>query len=64
MTTQKLSDLNRELTGAQADRINKEAVYQSALAGNYDAIPAVRLSGVIQEIQKQQGMLSVNTPKP
>lgn len=58
VTTQKLSDLNRELTGAQADRINKEAVYQSALAGNYDAIPAVRLSGVIQEIQKQQGMLS------
>ena len=58
VTTQKLSDLNRELTGAQTDRINKEAVYQSALAGNYDSIPAVRLSGVIQDLQKQQGTLS------
>ncbi len=28
VTTQKLADLNRELTEAQADRINKEAVYQ------------------------------------
>jgi polysaccharide biosynthesis transport protein len=57
ITTQKLADLNRELTGAQADRINKEAVYQSAQAGNYDAIPAVRQSGVIQDLQKQQGTL-------
>jgi polysaccharide biosynthesis transport protein len=58
ITTQKLADLNRELTAAQTDRINKEAVYQSAQAGNYDAIPAVRLSGVIQDLQKQQGALS------
>jgi len=58
ISSQKLADLNRELTGAQTDRINKEAVYQSAQAGNYDAIPAVRLSGVIQDLSKQQGMLS------
>jgi capsular exopolysaccharide synthesis family protein len=58
VTTQKLSDINRELTGAQADRINKEAVYKSAEAGNYDSIPAVRQSGVIQDLQKQQGALS------
>jgi capsular exopolysaccharide synthesis family protein len=58
VTTQKLADLNRELTGAQTDRISKEAVYQSALAGNYDAIPAVRLSAVIQDLQKQQGTLN------
>ena len=42
-----------ELTEAQADRINKEAVYQLAQAGNYDAIPAVRESPVIQDILKQ-----------
>jgi succinoglycan biosynthesis transport protein ExoP len=58
ITTQKLADLNQELTAAQTDRINKEAVYQAALAGNYDSIPAVRTSAVIQEIQKQQGTLS------
>lgn len=58
VTTQKLADLNSELTSAQADRISKEAVYQSAQAGNYDAIPAVRLSGVIQDLAKQKGTLS------
>jgi len=58
VTTQKLADLNRELTGAQADRINKQAVYQSAQSGNYDAIPAVRESGVIQDILRQQSLLS------
>jgi len=58
VTTQKLADLNRELTQAQADRINKEAVYQLAEAANYDAIPAVRESPVIQESLKRQGELS------
>jgi len=58
VTTQKLADLNRELTAAQADRINKQAVYQLAEAGNYDAIPTVRESPVIQESLKRQGELS------
>jgi capsular exopolysaccharide synthesis family protein len=58
VTTQKLADLNRELTGAQADRINKEAIYQLAQAGNYDAIPAVRESPVLQASLKRQGELS------
>ena len=58
VTTQKLADLNHELTEAQADRINKDAVYELAKAGNYDAIPAVRESPVIQESLKRQGALS------
>lgn len=58
VTTQKLADLNRDLTEAQADRINKEAVYELAVAGNYDAIPAVHESPVIQESLKRQGELS------
>jgi polysaccharide biosynthesis transport protein len=58
VTTQKLADLNRELTEAQADRINKQAVYELAKAANYDAIPAVRESSVIQESLKRQGELS------
>jgi len=58
VTAQKLGDLNRELTEAQADRINKDAVYELAKAGNYDAIPAVRESPVIQESLKRRGELS------
>ena len=58
VTTQKLADINRELTGAQADRINKEAVYELAEVANYDAIPAVRESPVVQDSLKRQGELS------
>jgi succinoglycan biosynthesis transport protein ExoP len=58
ISSQKLADLNKQLTDAQADRINKEAVYQLAQAGNYDAIAAVRESGVIQDILKQESALS------
>jgi len=58
ISSQKLADINKQLTDAQADRINKEAVYQLAQAGNYDAIAAVRESQVIQEILKQQSTLS------
>ena len=58
ITTQKLSDLNRELTAAQADRINKEAGYQLAQTENYDAIPAVQASPVIQDALKRKSDLS------
>ena len=58
ISSQKLADLNKQLTDAQMDRINKEAVYQLAQAGNYDAISAVRESAVIQDILKQQSTLS------
>ena len=54
ISTQKLGELEKQLTEAQADRINKEAVYQLAQSGNYDAIAAVRESAVIQDILKQQ----------
>jgi capsular exopolysaccharide synthesis family protein len=58
ISTQKLADLNKQVTDAQADRINKEAVYQLAQSGNYDAIAAVRDSQVIQDILKQQTTLT------
>jgi succinoglycan biosynthesis transport protein ExoP len=58
VTRQKLGDLNRELTEAQGDRINKAAVYELAKARNYDAIPAVRESPVIQASLKRQSELS------
>jgi succinoglycan biosynthesis transport protein ExoP len=58
ITSQKLADLNKQLTEAQTERINKEAVYNLVQAGNYDAISAVRESTVIQDILKQQSTLS------
>jgi polysaccharide biosynthesis transport protein len=58
ISSEKLAELEKQLTDAQADRINKEAVYQLAQSGNYDAIAAVRDSAVIQDILKQQTTLS------
>jgi exopolysaccharide transport family protein len=36
--TQKLDDLNKSLTEAQADRISKQAAYETAKAGKFDEI--------------------------
>jgi len=58
ISTQKLGELEKQLTDAEAERINKEAVYELAQSGNYDAIAAVRESLVIQDILKQQTALS------
>ena len=58
ITSQKLADLNKQLTEAETDRINKEAVYKLVQAGNYDAIAAVRASSVVQDVLRQQNALS------
>jgi capsular exopolysaccharide synthesis family protein len=57
ITTQKLSDLNKELTAAQAERIQKESLYQLARSGNLDAVPTVRDSTTIQELFRKQADL-------
>lgn len=54
ITTQKLSDLNRELTAAQSDRIQRESLYHAARQGNLDAVPAVRDSPILQEMIRRQ----------
>jgi succinoglycan biosynthesis transport protein ExoP len=58
ISTEKLGELEKQLTEAQGERITKEAVYQLAQSGNYDAIAAVRESVVIQDILMQQTTLS------
>src|SRR6266849_5164853 len=58
ITTQKLADLNKEVTQAQAERMQKEANYELARSGNVDAVPAVRDSGMIQDMTRKQSDLS------
>jgi polysaccharide biosynthesis transport protein len=58
ISTEKMAEIEKQLTDAEAERINKEAVYELAQSGNYDAIAAVRESPVIQDILKQQTTLS------
>ena len=58
MTTQKLSDLDRQLTQTQTDVLNKQAVFDLVQSGDFDAVPAIRSSPVIQDLVKQENELS------
>jgi len=65
LTTEKLDELNKELTAAQADRIQKESLYQIATTGNPETLSAVLqdpiLTGLRQrqtELQAQYALLS------
>jgi capsular exopolysaccharide synthesis family protein len=54
ITSQKLGDLNKELTDAQADRMRKEADYRLASAGDIDSVPAVRDNQLVQDLVRKQ----------
>ncbi len=59
MTTQRLGDLNRELTDAQGDRIKKQALYEFAKAGELEAVPQLRNNSILQGLQNKRGDLSI-----
>ncbi|HXN21377.1 MAG TPA: polysaccharide biosynthesis tyrosine autokinase [Candidatus Dormibacteraeota bacterium] len=48
ITTQKLGEINKELTDAQSDRMKKEAIYQLAQSGSLDALPGLRDSDAMK----------------
>lgn len=55
ITTQRLADINRQLTDAQEDRMKKEALFQFAKAGGVSEVPQLRDSPVLQGlIQKRE----------
>jgi succinoglycan biosynthesis transport protein ExoP len=55
ITTQRLADLNRELTEAQSDRMKKEALFQFAKDGNLDAVPQVQGNTYLMDLIKKRG---------
>ncbi len=57
ITTQKLGDINRELTLAQSDRMQKQSYYEMAQSGNTDAIAVVRDSAILRALLEQQAEL-------
>jgi capsular exopolysaccharide synthesis family protein len=54
ITTQRLSDLNRQYTDAQSDRMRKEALFEFAKAGNIDAVPQLRQNGALQDFLRRK----------
>ncbi len=57
ITTQKLSDINKELTSAQSDRVSKEAIYQLVRTGNVESVPAFRDNLLLGEVLRKQAEL-------
>jgi polysaccharide biosynthesis transport protein len=57
ITTQKLSEIDKDLTAAQSDRIKKQADFDMAKGGNVDALPAIRESAQITALTTKQSEL-------
>ena len=56
--TQKLDELNRGLTGAQEDRMAREALYRATAAGDPELVPGVSDSPIIKELKDQQARVA------
>jgi polysaccharide biosynthesis transport protein len=59
ITTQRLSDLSKELTDAQTESLKREALYEFAESGDLDGVPQLRDNTVLQDMQKKRGDLAV-----
>jgi len=57
IVTAKLDELNRELTSAEADRIQKESRYRLALSGNPELIASVDNNALLPALRKQEADL-------
>ena len=54
IVTEKLDELNRELTAAEADRIQKESRYRLATSGNPELIGSGEASSLLPALHKQE----------
>ena len=60
MTTQRLSDINKQFTDAQSERMKKESLYEFAKAGNLDAVPQTENNTALTDLMKKRGDLSAD----
>ena len=55
--TSKLDDLNKELTSAESERIQKQAIYQLTMSGDPEMISTVAQDSFLQSLRVQQAEL-------
>ena len=55
--TTKLDDLNKQLTLAEADRIDKESLYQTIVSGSLDQIPESKSGEALQNLRLREAEL-------
>jgi capsular exopolysaccharide synthesis family protein len=58
ITSQRLSDINKQLTEAQSERMKKESLYQFAKSGNLDAVPQIQSNSALTELLKKRSEVS------
>ena len=58
ITTQRLADVNKELTDAQSERMKKESLYQFAKSGNLNAVPQVQSNTTVMDLLRKREDLS------
>ena len=59
ITSQRLADLDKQLTDAQGETLKKQALYEYAKAGDIDAVPEIRGDPLLQDLQKKRADLAV-----
>ncbi len=58
ITTQRLSEISRQLIDAQGERMKKQALYDFARAGDADVVPQIRDSASVQELIRKHSEIS------
>src|SRR6202047_2196687 len=54
VTTQRLADLNRQLTEAQSERMRKQSMFEFAKAGDVDSVPQIRDNSAVQDLLRKR----------
>ena len=54
VTTQRLADLNRQVSEAQSERMKKEALFEFAKSGDADAVPQIRENPIVQDLIRKR----------
>ena len=54
VATQRLADLNRQLTDAQSERMRKQSLFEYAKAGDQDSVPQIRDNPAVQDLVRKR----------
>ena len=58
ITTQRLADVNKELTDVQTERMKKESLYEFAKAGDLDSVPQVQNNAFLMDMIRKRGEIN------
>src|SRR5258708_33105502 len=58
LTTQRLSEISRQLIEAQGDRMRKQSLFEFAKQGDVDLVPQIRDSNSVQDLLRKRSDLN------